>query len=421
VTVIDRTAKQPDPGRIQDFIFSRELAEVYLLLDHLSGCSDKSIAAALSNGKETDGEERLKTICTIAWPPNGTPVEQAIQASALLSARDSLNAAVKPANGHSIAFTLLVIGDEGETAAEADHARRSRMSARRSAETVQGHPSAEKTGHDRPNSNIGTDRTPIWGEGLPSRVSLAKLAYPGLVDSARRFHNEKTVILAVLFAWLVATCVLSWNIAAGQAILSRLNADDKEIADVDKRISADKKSNAIGCPPQRPQNQSDIQNGLYNYNELTVFCDRRDKNLKVLESWLKFPWRWMKVAPKYDSVRPEQGRQWAIFFIEVLATSVLPLLYGVLGAGVAVVRNLWTKMRDSLLSPRDPTLAMGQLAQGAVIGACIGLFIPASSGLATLTPSALSFIAGFGVEGVFVMLENLVKRVFNTPQTRPGS
>jgi hypothetical protein len=351
---------------------------------------------------DKEGEERLKKICDIAWPLKGADVEQAMQASVLLLARDSLNAAAKPANGHSIAFSLLVIGDERETIAEV-----ARKLPRRLAEAVHGQPNAEKTGHDRPNSTVGTDRTAIWGRELPSRVSLAKLAYPGLVDSARRFHRDRTFIIFLLIFWLLLTCLLSWNIAAGQAILSRLNADDKEIADVDK-------SNTIGCPPQQSQNQSDI-------HKLTVICDRRDKNLEVLEGWLQVPWRWMKWAPKHDPVRPAQDRQWATVFIEVLATSVLPLVYGVLGAGVAVVRNLWTKMRDSLLSPRDPTLAMGQLAQGAVIGACIGLFITPSSGLATLAPTALSFIAGFGVEGVFVMLESLIKRVFNTPETRPGS
>jgi hypothetical protein len=60
-----------------------------------------------------------------------------------------------------------------------------------------------------------------------------------------------------------------------------------------------------------------------------------------------------------------------------------------------------------------------------VIGASIGLFItPASSQVVganpfiaatTLTASALSFIAGFGVEGVFVALESLIKRLFNLP------
>ncbi len=107
--------------------------------------------------------------------------------------------------------------------------------------------------------------------------------------------------------------------------------------------------------------------------------------------------------------------------------AVLPLYYGFLGAGAAVVRNIWGKMRDSLLSPRDIILSWGQLALGAVIGVSIGLITPSgvgtqsAAGLAssvTLTPSALSFIAGFGVEGVFVMLESLIKRVFNIPEPK---
>jgi len=85
-------------------------------------------------------------------------------------------------------------------------------------------------------------------------------------------------------------------------------------------------------------------------------------------------------------------------------------------------------MRDSLLLPRDSTLSFSQLALGAVIGACIGLFFISSSGSqgtagpiipVTLAPSALSFIAGFGVEGVFVMLESLIKRVFNITEHNP--
>ena len=106
---------------------------------------------------------------------------------------------------------------------------------------------------------------------------------------------------------------------------------------------------------------------------------------------------------------------------QLMANSVLPVFYGILGAGAAVVRDLWAKMRESTLSPRDYPLALGQLSLGAVIGACIGLFItPAGSGQpdglfagVALTGSALSFIAGFGVEGVFVALEGLVRRVFN--------
>jgi hypothetical protein len=42
----DATAKTSTTGRMQDFSFARELSEVYLLLDHVSGRSDKRLAAA---------------------------------------------------------------------------------------------------------------------------------------------------------------------------------------------------------------------------------------------------------------------------------------------------------------------------------------------------------------------------------------
>ena len=51
--------------RIRDFICARELAEVYLLLDHLSGRSDKSLAAAIGGGEDTAGNDWIEKICKI--------------------------------------------------------------------------------------------------------------------------------------------------------------------------------------------------------------------------------------------------------------------------------------------------------------------------------------------------------------------
>ena len=110
----------------------------------------------------------------------------------------------------------------------------------------------------------------------------------------------------------------------------------------------------------------------------------------------------------------------------LIGNSILPLLYGFMGAAAAVGRDLWTKVRESLLSPRDFTLACMQLMLGVTMGACMGLFFHPGSGdsqdaaarSVILTASAISFLAGFGVEGVFQMLESLVKRVFNV--TEPG-
>jgi hypothetical protein len=118
----------------------------------------------------------------------------------------------------------------------------------------------------------------------------------------------------------------------------------------------------------------------------------------------------------------------AAAFTNIMGTAVLPFLYGFLGAGAAVVRSLSRKIKRSLLSPRDIQLSIQQLALGAVVGACIGLFIaqpdtggPADAGLlgpVALSGSAISFVAGFGVEAVFQALEALIARIFNI--TTPG-
>jgi hypothetical protein len=247
-------------------------------------------------------------------------------------------------------------------------------------------------------------------------MSLARLAYPGLARRAAHFRRDIKIIISLLFLWLIFTCLLSWNIAAGQAILARLDAVETARITFLKSI-ADKSLDpaVVRCSseaPKAPENLTASQRRLY--DDFIDSCRDYEPNRNALADWLAFPWRLVHPVNQIHE-------QWATILVQVLATSVLPLCYGLLGAGVAVVRNIWSKMRDSLLSPRDFTLSLGQMAQGAVVGACIGLFITPSGVVSpvTLTPSALSFIAGFGVEGVFVMLESLIKRVFNIPEQKP--
>lgn len=480
------TEAEPRPDRMQDFIFARELAEVYLLLDYLSGRSNKSLAAAIGDGADDAGNAWIKKICAIGWPPKGTQTEQAEQAATLLLAKDKLNSAAKPANGASIAFTLLVAGDDDATALRKARRRKAR---RRwwSAFFRQ-----IKAPHKKGSSNSGgvADQVPpptpqgdgpphsgaTWDGEPPSRFSLARLAYPGLVTTASQFNWQIKAIILLLFVWLIFTCMLSWNIAAGQAILARLDGlevtkvaiqkriSDAEIEDVKRGPTDGSAPAAAGAATVKPPVQrycdqprllptKDSPNGrvkLPQFNDATQrqICDILAENRidyansrEDLADWLA-PWGWLKGFSRYlcggrclndESLAvPDYAvneKQWAAVLVQVLAIAVLPLCYGFLGAGAAVVRNIWGKMRDSLLSPRDLTLSLGQLALGAVIGACIGLFVTptganaqGAAGLTaavTLTPSALSFIAGFGVEGVFVALESFIKRVFNIPDPKP--
>jgi hypothetical protein len=177
-------------------------------------------------------------------------------------------------------------------------------------------------------------------------------------------------------------------------------------------------------------------------------CDDLDrKNAEVaaasanLKRWVN-QWQWRLLLPAAGAApgpcdadcQTRAGyadSQFASSLLGVLSGAVLPFLYGLLGAGAAVVRSLAAKLREWQLDPRDLLISFIQLALGAVLGACIGLFVTpagaagvasdtgsgaaASQGLlgpVHLSAAALCFIAGFFVEGVFKALEGLMNRVF---------
>ncbi len=275
-----------------------------------------------------------------------------------------------------------------------------------------------------------------------------------------------------LLLGLAATCVISWHITGGNVILQHLDvlktqdaALQKTIAEAELKFSTDeqeRQNDESGRAPAPTASQTQAEalgqararaprpiqfcslfapdaTPLYRSTEEYQLCSRkRQLELQLrnardaLGSWLQ-PWidvyqrvgGWFSRGPSFYPAALAQGNteELAQIVTMVVGTAVLPLLYGVLGAGAAVARDLWAKMRESLLSPRDYSLALLQLALGATIGACIALFISPSGqpggkeagllGNWGLSSSALSFIAGFGVEGVFLALESLVRRVFN--------
>lgn len=110
---------------------------------------------------------------------------------------------------------------------------------------------------------------------------------------------------------------------------------------------------------------------------------------------------------------------------------ILPILFSFLGTTIYVILDHSNKVRDSLLHPKDRFLSAVRLVLGIVTGASIGLFFssygptqqagstPSAGALIsslTLTASGVAFLAGFGVEGVFTMLEATVSRVFAVQQ-----
>lgn len=434
---------------VQSFIFERELAEVYLLLDFLSGRADKNLSTAFNGaglppvmsiggavGAAAGGQPGPSTslaaahawigaICQIKWPPpeQGGKQPTAAQATTLLLAKDHLNNAAQPANGLAIAFSLMVAGDD-------DGARRKAR------------------------------RDPAVPDALsPSRVSLAQQAYPNLMATASSFRRWMNIINSFLVVWLFVTCLLSWNVAVGHALVLRLDAIEAARVAIYKQIPDAEAARAKALPaseerkpvksfcPRVAEPRELAQHEFSDPTHRRICYELADNRFKYrvarenLAEWVSMPWRIFKYIPHQicggrcladnETVASASATndQWAATLLEVLATAVLPLCYGFLGAGAAVVRGIWGKMRYSLLTPRDLRLAFSQLALGAVIGACIGLFITPAAGSAQegaalfngpviLSASALSFIAGFGVEGVFQAMEGLIRRIFDIREAK---
>jgi hypothetical protein len=476
-----------DNSRIQDFVFSRELAEVYLLLDNVS-TDDSKVLPASPNADplfaKEPGKDWIQQICEIGWPPEGSAQDQALDAAKLIRARDILNRAAAPASGSTIAFTLLVAGDEssaehpGKKTSFFTRLRHLWQTQEQEAETLEGEvasalasptsPAATPVTTWAPSPTPTPTPTPVLPYRsptiVPSRQSLAKMAFPSLFNRSRNVKAWFRVITIAMAVGLLLTCILQWNVTYGAALLHQYQqqqlamdavsteiaaAEDRSAGDIPPPTTTTTTTSPPAAPPASVPGKANVQSaptyrfchdkavqmvdGTMRYPGLKEqrLCERRAEIGKALALAMRNMRGWYTLG--YHPAQDGQGvnDQEMATWLDLLAGAVLPICYGMLGAAAAVVRNFSSRMRDSLLAPRDLWLATIQLTLGAVIGACVGLFVaPPGDGAGNnvlgsihLTASALCFLAGFGVEGVFVTLEGLVGRVFNStppPARQPG-
>ena len=409
--------RQPPVDDPRSYVLDRTRSEVHLLLDNLSASPEMTIfALTAANPPRTLAADWLERVCRISWPPDPSDAgtaRQAEQAALLIKVKDYLNSLAKPASGATIAFTLMVTQDHDSA------------------------PAGEAGGA----GDAGRGDT-------PSRSSLACEAYPDLLSKARTFRRWMYAMGIALAIILAFTCLLSWYVAVGNAALADLSAAERSVAAAQKQVIGARSAlnaqpqagrvvaPAAGTPPpaaplpalsaEAAADEAEAvgyvvryctaaeQQQFHQNAELMEGCIALVGSLSVrnrirdgLDNWA---WFW----GDQDTAR---------WMLNMLGSAVLPVLYGFLGAAASIVRSISRKIKGSLLSPRDLQLSLQQLALGAVVGACIGLFIAgpddgggtemALLGPVALSSSAISFVAGFGVEAVFQALEALIARIFN--------
>ena len=119
------TAGRP-PGPIDEEIFKRDLNELYLLIDFVSGRPDKNLDSLtipdptatwpIGSGQQRpnfDAAEAVKRIARIRWPPPRDEQPRSESAALLLLAKDELAKLAAPARGLTIAYTAMFVGLKG--------------------------------------------------------------------------------------------------------------------------------------------------------------------------------------------------------------------------------------------------------------------------------------------------------------------
>jgi hypothetical protein len=420
----DEPKRRPSLG--DQLILKRDLNEAYLLLDFLSGRPDKSLQSLTladphDPTKTLKAAEIVQSICSFRYPPSEDDVIRAENACFLLLTKDELSRLAAPARSVSIAYTTM-FSDAGA-------------------------PLLHRRGHY---------------ENRDARLSLAVEAFGAMRPHATSFRRMFSWLPLFALLWLALTVLTYWQVALGQSVLQRLQQFYKERTTLIQDNVDVLESNL--CPTYQP--------GDVHITALPASPDARKVASACIRPWQidkstheasvdlsqtvncggfwphivshALGWKAMlcdgaasgagaamprgpKAASASDATpdrsnSDQVGWQSATSVLSVLSTYVLPMMFSILGTLIAVMRNVHGKLQNSELAPRDRMLMLISLPMGAIAGVAVGLFfspttvaspeIAGPAGNLTLTASGIGFLAGFGAEAFFRLLDWLKGKVF---------
>ena len=117
------------------------------------------------------------------------------------------------------------------------------------------------------------------------------------------------------------------------------------------------------------------------------------------------------VMSKYQaiSLAVVKSQEIAKLAVGIIASFILPILFGSIGATAYIVREISNQIKTSTFSEVSPVRHLMRATLGALSGVVIGLFSNLSNQL-SLSPLAIAFLAGYGVESLFSMFDGVVKK-----------
>lgn len=154
-------------------------------------------------------------------------------------------------------------------------------------------------------------------------------------------------------------------------------------------------------------------------NDVATFANKWPSN------WLTIPFPTSPALQKNKAgefIATQEDVQSITLVLSAYASYVLPVLFGLVGTIASFLRDISNRITGSILSPRDETLAIIRIILGAIAGLAVGLFftpasvaaqISAGSGVLTLSASGIAFLAGYGADGFFRMIDAMIARIFS--------
>ncbi len=434
-----------DDRAMQEEMFWRDLNEVHLLMDYISGRADKSLSdlkdvlnpdsTAGNSAATLSAPDALQRVCLIRFPPDSSPEKKASDAALLLLVKDRLNALSAPARGLSVAFTAMFAGTAGRSP--------NRWMARLGRYLVE--------------YLWGPEMVKTDANGKPIRkphvTGFAIASYPNLEGRATFFRILFRFLPSLAIIWVILTALTSWDVAMSSRVLQRQAADLAVAAKagattLNCKIVSDNNSFKFADGTTNP---TDACNALLRTKQPFDYADEEDRRALFINNWR--PHLIGRVVHRYlgpgqhapsQPAKPVASRQqaadasrctgadpceqdqgvWAFagIVVAVFTNDILPMMFGVLGTLAGVIRAIIGKVKESTLSPRDMTLTFSLLPLGAVAGLAVGLIVTpgnAQTGATALTlPAAgLAFLAGYGADAFFAMVDGLLARVFATNGT----
>ena len=258
--------------------------------------------------------------------------------------------------------------------------------------------------------------------------------------SAKKYRNF------VLF-WMIVLLSVQIFSLKGTTLLNTIQMSFKRIAEIDNRVGE------LRLLVTADNNNESASLERYTLESEKAKLDQEIKSgIELLEPWVKIVRKLFVLTTKEDKKKtvvkasetaqtltvgpPPIGEntaevsmnnqisiiQEAQNFTQIIQLYILPLLYGLIGGFVFVLRSITSDVKSMLFSKFSTIKYSLRLHLGALAGLIVGLLWgdiakQQITFLESLSTSGFAFIAGYGIEYLFDGLDKLVAGIGKKPET----